>query len=465
MELLFSVIVLLIALIPTLFALRFYRALLVSRQDFHSLQLQQADFEKQLKHVHQLEHAQKAQLKDSIAQLQSIQGQLTETQDYLTSIINSMPSILVGVTGNGVITHWNASATVNTQRLPADVLGKHLEELADLLTVTTAQVQHCIHTGKTQRTRQTITEGGEKRYRDITLYPLQASKSNGQQEAIIRIDDVSEQVHMESTLLQNSKLVALGEMSMNLVHELNNPVSAVLQNAQMLRRRIETLIAQQPEVGDSRRPELMKLLAHLDEAGMRSHHLIQNLLRFARSEPYESRPVNVNQLLKSSIDICELNEPNAHVGSHLTPADPCVQGNESELQQVLVNLIQNAFQAVQQAHPQFGSEPAKTTNGATGVVTVSSDIQLDQVVIEVKDNGPGIPQQHLDKIFTPFFTTKPSGKGTGLGLSISHQIITKHHQGRLAVSSTPGQGTCFTITLPLLADTQKSVKSPQVDYA
>ncbi len=468
-------------ILSTLAVVLLYRALHDVRRQLEAVQQQQADSLKQLEQVNKLEQAQKTQLQDSITQLQTIQAQLTDTQDYLSSIINSMPSILVGVTHEGIIKHWNASATLNTSRLPSDALGKSISELDSVLAVSIEDVQHCIRSGETQRTRKMITLDGQKHYRDITLYPLRASRSNGEQEAMIRIDDVSDQVHIESTLLQNSKLVALGEMSMNLVHELNNPVSAILQSSQLLRRRLApepnhintptqnparvqeqtTTPATQPIQYD----DLKKLLNHLDQAGIRSHQLIQNLLRFARSEPYEMKPININQLLEVSVGICQLTALNAKLQlepcvDSLCEAGPEVLGNEAELQQVVVNLVQNALQAIQETSP--------TNNEHQGLVTLSTVIEQDQVVIRIHDNGPGIAPQHLDKIFTPFFTTKPSGKGTGLGLSICQQIITKHHKGLIEVSSDAEHGTTFSIRLPRHPSKNanpKSVQSTQVDYA
>jgi signal transduction histidine kinase len=169
----------------------------------------------------------------------------------------------------------------------------------------------------------------------------------------------------------------------------------------------------------------------------RCKKIIENLLKFARQDKTELEPTDVNQVIRDAAAIVEhqmtMNEVTLTV--KVQEALPPVQGNANQLQQVLMNLIINAQQAME-------GRPGE-------IIIAGEDAGAEAVEISVSDNGPGMPEEVRRKIFEPFFTTKPTGQGTGLGLSVSYGII-QDHQGKISVESAPGAGTRFTLRLPAL---------------
>lgn len=454
----------LIFLVSALLAIQlFHIQFLVKRKsDIQTLAQIKEGHNKQLEQIQILGQAQRNQLQESISELKDTQSLLQNTQDYLNSIINSMPSVLIGVTDSGEVTHWNSSATFATELLPHEALGKPLQDLEQWIPVSLEQVRNAISAGEPIHFKHEVISNGEKRYQDVTIYPLLSSSTEG---AVIRMDDVSHQVQLENMMIQNSKLVSLGELSANLIHELNNPIAAVTQSAQSLKRRIVMSEPNNEDIAAKvgmdwsayqqyvEQRGLIKLLTSVETAGARAADIVQNMLNYARTVPCEHRPTDVNQLIHRTLDILDLEKKGLEVTLNLDLNIPKALINGAEIQQVLINLIHNAEQAFE-AHNQ--GKIKLTTNTAEG-----------QVIIRVKDNGTGIAPGMLDKIFEPFYTTKNHGEGTGLGLSISHYIVTEQHAGSLTVCSSLDDGTEFTIILPAADTPQKSHSqaSEQVEYA
>ncbi len=184
---------------------------------------------------------------------------------------------------------------------------------------------------------------------------------------------------------------------------------------------------------------------HLDlifKASQRCRKIVQSLLSFARRHQPERKPVSVNKLIEDVLEIVayQLRTSNVEVVCRLGTALPVVLADGHQVQQVLLNLINNARQAIE-AHQ------------AAGRITITTETSGQSVHIHIQDNGPGIPPENLKRIFDPFFTTKEVGKGTGLGLSLCYGLI-KEHGGNIAVTSQPGQGAMFTIDLPATEGTQ-----------
>jgi len=417
---------------------------------------------KQLEKIRALDQAHRNQLQDSISELKATQSLLQNTQDYLNSIINSMPSVLIGVAKSGEITHWNSSATFATGILPHEALGKSLDELNQWIPISMKQVESAISNGEPIQFKHQVSNNGDKRYQDVTIYPLLSATSEG---AVIRIDDVSHQVQLENMMVQNSKLVSLGELSANLIHELNNPIAAVTQSTQNLKRRI---VASEPSNQDIaakvgmdwsayqqyiEKRGLAKLLTAVETAGVRAADIVQNMLNYARTVPCEHRPTDINQLIHRTLDILDLDRKGMEVTLDLDANAPKALINGAEIQQVLINLIQNAEQSFSILNQ--------------GKIRLTTQVSEQQVIVRVKDNGAGIAPSMLDKIFEPFYTTKNAGEGTGLGLSISHYIVTEQHSGSLTVCSSLGSGTEFTVILPASDKPQKShsLSSNQVECA
>ncbi|TVQ98864.1 MAG: sensor histidine kinase [Desulfovibrionales bacterium] len=265
----------------------------------------------------------------------------------------------------------------------------------------------------------------------LTLFTIRALSRR-----VIQVD--AERHLVDEQLLQSQKLASIGELSAGIAHEINNPLAVIGEEAgwmqDLLKREHFQDVEELAELQDSLR-EIVK------QAG-RCRDITHKLLRFARKSDAVVRAVGLNKLVEEVIEMrehqAELN--NIQIVRKFEPEIPVVHTDPAQIRQVLLNLINNAMDAL----------------GQSGQITVSTDMwDKGGAIIRVADNGPGIAKENLGKIFDPFFTTKPPGKGTGLGLSICHGILEKLG-AKISVASKVGEGTVFTVRIPLEPKTQKS---------
>jgi len=226
-----------------------------------------------------------------------------------------------------------------------------------------------------------------------------------------------------SELVHAEKLSAVGELASGVAHEINNPLTTILGQAQLLLGRTDVPLPVRERV------EMMA-----DEAS-RAARIVQNLLLFARHYPPERRPCAISDQVERvlALKTYQLDRDKIRIVTEFTPCPP-VWADENKIQQVLLNLVQNAHQAL-----------IRQTSDRVLILRVRP--WRDRVVIEVVDNGPGIPPEILPRIFDPFFTTKPPGEGSGLGLSVSYGIVGQHG-GRLYAENRPEGGAAFVVELP-----------------
>jgi PAS domain S-box-containing protein len=249
--------------------------------------------------------------------------------------------------------------------------------------------------------------------------------------------DMTEKRKMEQQLLQTEKLSTMGTMISGVAHELNNPLTSIIGNAQMLAKR---------DVPDDIKSKLDVII----KESIRSSKIVGGLLAFAREHRPERRMIDINNTLMESLKLREydLRASNINVRTLLSEDLPETSADAYQLHQVFINIINNARDAL-------------VENGGDALVFRTYRKEND-VLIEFEDNGPGIPEDLVKKIFDPFFTTKEVGKGTGLGLSMAYGII-KEHGGTISVESKPGSGAKFTVTLPILDDREviiEDLKAP-----
>lgn len=258
-------------------------------------------------------------------------------------------------------------------------------------------------------------------------------------------------------LFHSSKMAALGTLTAGVAHELNNPIGFVKNNLMMLEEYLQVLLPvlqvvadalpadkgedgalgerlTQALVGEDLRPildDIVPLLTDTRDGVQRLGEIVAGLRSFARVDGPEDEPFDLNQCVRDTLKVAanEL-KYRAHVFQSLEEI-PWLDGKPGEINQVILNLLVNAAQAIT----------------AFGEIHVSTRCVNDEVCLSVADNGPGILPEHLEQVFTPFFTTKPASQGTGLGLSISRDII-RTHGGRIEVSSTLGEGSEFRVFLP-----------------
>ena len=246
---------------------------------------------------------------------------------------------------------------------------------------------------------------------------------------IVKADEEKEQ--MNKQIMQAGKLASVGELAAGIAHEINNPVAIMMEEAGW----IGDLLQEEQFQNSANLEELKRAVGQIRTQGRRCKEITHKLLSFARKTDPRIQDVGVNELIKELIQFSEQRAKYARVtiNTRLQEDLPFVRASQSELQQVFLNLINNALDAMEKEG---------------GILNITTHLEGDYLVVEVSDTGPGIPEANLQKIFDPFFTTKPVGKGTGLGLSICYGII-KKMGGEINVKSALGKGTTFTITLPI----------------
>lgn len=396
-------------------------------------------------------------LKHEVSRHELTEALLQETKEYLNSIINSMPSVLIGVTPAGYITHWNASAEAATGISANESLGRRLDEVYPDIQVSVATISEAIRQGIPQITEKIQHgDGNDAQFTDVTVFPLLSNELTG---AVIRVDDVTMRVRLENMMIQNEKMMSLGELAAGMAHEINNPLSVVLQGIQNILRRTSPDIKRNHQIAENcgvdiesiheylSQRDVFRFLFGIREAGERAASIVTNMLEFSRNSNRKHEPIDIRELLNHSLDLAANTfdlKSNFHfrlinMEKDFDPTLPKVSCVSAEIQQIILNLLKNAAQALAMDQE---SEKAPT------IVLRTRRIE-DTAQIEVEDNGPGMEASVTRRIFEPFFTTKGVGQGTGLGLSVSYFIITEHHGGTLTVDSTPGLGTKFMIRLPL----------------
>ncbi len=261
--------------------------------------------------------------------------------------------------------------------------------------------------------------------------------------------------HLQTTqaqLIQKEKMASLGELTAGIAHEIQNPLNFVNNfsevSAELMLELEEAQAAGDGEEVTALATDVRQNLTKITEHGQRAAGIVRGMLEHSRASTGERIPQDINALCDEYLRLAyhglraKDKTFNAQLNTDFAPGLPLVEGVGADLGRVLLNLFNNAFYAVQQR--------AQTSEvGYAPTVEVSTRQVGQQVEICVRDNGTGMSPQVQQKIFQPFFTTKPTGEGTGLGLSLSHDIIAQGHGGTLSVESQPGQGTTFTISLPV----------------
>ncbi len=394
----------------------------------------------------------------NITERKQHEEELRRLRNLLSNIINSMPSVLVGVDMEGRVTHWNREAEKITGLKADQARGSTLVDVFPELAGEMEKVAQAIRDREPLKDEKIPSRkiGNEIRYSDITVYPL---IPDGVEGAVIRMDDVTERVRIEEMVIQSEKMLSVGGLAAGMAHEINNPLAGILQNVQVIRNRIRSglnkndLVAKEcgtsVEVIESyvEKRGIFAMIDAVMESGRRASKIVDNMLSFSRKSESNFAPHNMAVLLDKTVELAS-NDYNLKKKYDFRQIEiireyeeklPDLMCEGSKLQQVFLNLLKNGAQAMaEKTHKQ---EPPRF------ILRVKKEDGM--VRVEIEDNGPGMDEATRKRIFEPFFTTKGVGVGTGLGLSVSYFIITENHSGTMVAESTPGKGTNFIIRLPL----------------
>ncbi len=260
----------------------------------------------------------------------------------------------------------------------------------------------------------------------------------------------------QDQLIQSEKMASLGELTAGIAHEIQNPLNFVNNFSEVSIELLEEMKAEldQGNTTDAKEiaNDVIQNLEKINHHGKRADGIVKGMLQHSRSSSGVKEPTDINALADEYIRLCyhglraKDKSFNATIKTDFDESIGKVSVLSQDLGRVILNLLTNAFYAASLPSRGDLSGSDRLENPTVWISTKKLD---NRVIISVKDNGPGIPQKILSKIFQPFFTTKPTGQGTGLGLSLSYDIITKGHGGELKVETKEGEGTKFTISLPV----------------
>jgi two-component system NtrC family sensor kinase len=264
------------------------------------------------------------------------------------------------------------------------------------------------------------TADGQQRIVNLSTVPL-VGKDDQVLGRLVIFNDVTERVELEDQLIQAEKLSSIGLLSAGVAHEVNTPLAVITSQAQMLMRQMP------PD--DPRARTLDRII----KQAFRAAEIVNHLLKFSRVSGSEYAELDLNRVIRETLSLVDpmLRASKISVNAQLASPLPPVYGNTGKLQQVFMNLIMNARDAMPHG----------------GELTVATECENSTVHVEVSDNGVGIPSDQLNKIFDPFFTTKSTSRGTGLGLAVTYGII-REHSGTIQVESAVGRGTSFRVDFP-----------------
>ncbi|WDP91692.1 MAG: PAS domain-containing protein [Desulfobacter sp.] len=380
---------------------------------------------------------------------------LREARNYVDSIINSMPSVIIGVDREGRVVHWNLGAEKMTGIEEAKASGMKLDLLLPRLSPYCEDIERVVETGMPRhREKQSLSLNGVSITADIMIFPILSGSTPG---AVIRVDDISDQARVSEMLAQSEKIMSIAGLAAGMAHEINNPLAGMIQNVQVIRNRLSKPLPANLETARRYNLDLDRVAAYMEdrkifrmmdqalEVGARAGKIVENMLTFSRKNDGLVSSHSLPEMMDDTISLLEkdftLRSQYDFRSVKVEVADrdalPLVPCEKSRLQQVFFNILKNGCQAMAQAG----------TSDPTFFIRYFLD--RDMAGVEIRDNGPGMDETVRRRIFEPFFTTKSVGRGTGLGLSVSYFIIKETLDGELDVRSAPDEGATFTIRLPL----------------
>ncbi|HEX6803170.1 MAG TPA: ATP-binding protein [Terriglobales bacterium] len=360
------------------------------------------------------------------ASLEQKIAQYERLKDFNENIVESINVGVLAVDLQDRIESWNSQMEVMYALPRWQALGKPLGEVfpgefaQEFYRVRQSPGIHNLYKFRLD------TPTGESRTVNVAIAPLVTKKFSVVGRLII-MDDITERIELEAQLSQADKLSSIGLLAAGVAHEVNTPLAVISSYAQMLSKQLQ---------GDEKKGALLEKITRQT---FRASEIVNNLLNFSRTSATEFTDVDVNRVIVDTLNLLEHQFKTSKIRIHdeLSPHLPRIQGNAGRLQQVFLNLFLNAKDAM----PQGGTLRVATSNG-------------DGVSVVVADTGSGIPQEHIQRIYDPFFTTKTSAqdgqrRGTGLGLSVTYGII-QEHAGKIRVESAPEEGTTFYLDFPLM---------------
>jgi two-component system NtrC family sensor kinase len=394
--------------------------------------------------------------------LGSQEKRLKERSEEIETILNGIQDLIVLITPEMEIVEVNQAFLDQMGYLREEVIGRKCHEVFQKInrqcnvTDIACPLNAVIRNQKpSQQVLTRVDHDGKTHYIEVTIFPIW--EKDGKISKFIEISrDVTERKREEeeitrrleemvedrtralkethAKLLHQDKMASLGKLSASVVHEINNPISGILNFIMLMQR-----VMEEGSLSEKDSDQFREYLKLMESETRRITRIVSNLLTFSRQSKMEIRGLDINQLIEKTLFL-NANLLKIHsitVEKNLDPNLPDLLGSEDQLQQVFMNLISNAAEAIEAAD-------------GRRVLTIGSrySVKRRKLSVTFRDTGVGIPKENVPKLFEPFFTTKRKGKGVGLGLSVAYGII-QEHGGSILVRSKVGKGTTFTVELPL----------------
>jgi PAS domain S-box-containing protein len=392
-----------------------------------------------------------------ISSSKKAEQEIYQLRNYLANIIDSMSSILIAVDAQCRVLQWNIAAQNETGISFNQAYQQPLVSVFPRLEVELDKVKDAISKGKeTSQLKRLFIKEGSACYEDIIIYPLIRDEEAG---AVIRLDNVTDQVLISEVMIQSEKMLSVGGLAAGMAHEINNPLAGMMQTASVMTNRlcgahIQGNIDAANDAGISiqaveqymQQRGILRMLHNITESGKRVALIVENMLDFSRQNGAIASEQDLAKLLNKALELSATDHnlkynydfKNIKIIREYECLIPLIICESGKIQQVFLNILRNAAQAMQEA----------SVKSPTIIIRLNFNEGTQQAIIEIEDNGPGIGDDIKRRVFEPFFSTKKVGLGTGLGLSVSYFIITENHGGKLWVCSVLGESTKFKIMLP-----------------
>jgi PAS domain S-box-containing protein len=362
-----------------------------------------------------------------ITEMKNVQSQLLREHDFNTQILNHTQSLIAVIDTAGLVSYANRRCCEVAGGEECDPVGSRLENivLPSHRPVLRGAIE-CVLEGKAVNNLELPLARGRQIIGSFSVNLSPMRNPNGEVNSLVAVmTDITDVAILQAKLMHTEKMAAVGQLVSGVAHEVNNPLTAILGFADLL--------LENPELGDQMKDDLKVIV----QESQRTREIVQNLLSFARQTPPEKQRVDVNQVLRRTISLRSYDLANHGIEliEQFDPTLPEIVGDAHQLQQVFLNILNNACDAVRETERR-------------GRIAVATQQGAGLVEIHFCDNGTGI--RNPERIFDPFFTTKEVGKGTGLGLSICYGIVREHNGEIVCFNNRESEGATFTIRLPLM---------------
>ena len=362
-------------------------------------------------------------------------------QDITADILNGLVDGVVVTDSHGSVLIWNRAVEEMTGITSAEAIGKNIQDVLSDNPAVVSMIEKTMTSGRSYSDYEAEIATKHGSPHPVGLVTSLLTDDEGQPtSAILTMQNQAAVRDLKERIRRSDRLATLGMIAAGIAHEIKNPLVGIRGAAQLMKSELRPEAGKKQEEGGSLTEYLDVILKEAD----RLNNVLEGILDFTRLKPQEIRPYNIHSILDRAL---LLNEETARqsgvVLSRLyDPSLPEIIGNQDQLIQVFLNIIKNAVEAMPR-----GGKLTVTTRMSDLFTTMQADGKKYQlIVVKVSDTGPGIKHEHLQDIFTPFFTTKD--RGVGLGLALSYQIV-QEHLGTIRIESRKNEGTTFSVYLPL----------------